>query len=277
MVTNRRGGARTKKFTEDIEQIKENIAAVSINEITINDRGNLEAASIALNKQITALDPIRYPNSVFNPADAEYFGAFAAIALVGQILEPLKSVAVDKMYGTGVYALYYSGTHEDYSPISDTETPIYVGKADPKPGARTPRDQGTGLTTRLTKHLGNIELAENLSINDFKCRRLVVASGWQIAAESALIGFFKPIWNKETKIVQGFGKNGDDSNTRANKRSPWDTLHPGRKWAASSAQDAKSIGDIKSEIANHFKLHPPFLDSNEIIKELISKVGVDNA
>ncbi|MCH7885481.1 MAG: Eco29kI family restriction endonuclease, partial [Planctomycetes bacterium] len=38
----------------------------------------------------------------------------------------------DRFPGAGVYALYYNGNFPAYAPIKGTETPIYVGKADPR-------------------------------------------------------------------------------------------------------------------------------------------------
>ena len=73
---------------------------------------------------------------------------------------------------------------------------------------------------------------------------LVVQSGWETAAEDYLIRLFRPIWNKETKILYGLGKHGDSAETRTNKRSLWDTLHPARVWAAPTLEDARSPAEI---------------------------------
>ena len=79
--------------------------------------------------------------------------------------------------------------------------------------ARRPRTRGTlqnrplGLACRLSKHRRNIERAiSTLRIDDFECRMLVVQSGWETAAEDYLIRLFRPIWNKETKILYGLGE-----------------------------------------------------------------------
>ena len=65
---------------------------------------------------------------------------------------------------------------------------------------------------------------------------------------------FRPIWNKEMKILQGFGKHGDSVKTRANKRSPWDTLHAGRNWAGGEGQtDKKTTVQIEQELRSHFE------------------------
>ena len=142
---------------------------------------------------------------------------------------PLADVGI--FYGAGVYAIYYQGLHEIYRPISGKEVPIYIGKADPDSAlARTPIEQKTKLAGRLKEHCRSIaKAATTLDINDFDCRYLVVQSGWEKPAESFLINFFTPVWNIETNICYGLGKHGDDALTRANKRSPWDTLHPGRE------------------------------------------------
>jgi hypothetical protein len=65
---------------------------------------------------------------------------------------------------------------------------------------------------------------------------------------------FRPIWNKEVKILQGFGKHGDSITTRANKRSPWDTLHAGRNWAGGEGQtDKKTSAQIEQQLIAHFE------------------------
>lgn len=43
--------------------------------------------------------------------------------------------------------------------------------------------------------------------------------------------------------------------TRANKRSPWDTLHPGRKWAAATEEDVKTPEQIERELKAHLTAH----------------------
>ncbi|WP_425474479.1 Eco29kI family restriction endonuclease, partial [Staphylococcus gallinarum] len=70
-----------------------------------------------------------------------------------------------------------------------------------------------------------------LNIEDFLCRRLVCATNAQLVAERHLINTFRPIWNNEVQICWGISKHGDAAKTRANKRSPWDVMHPGRAWA----------------------------------------------
>lgn len=262
-----------KKLEAEIQAIAKHIAALPPDALNRRQRGALDTAADELAKQVAALDPVRPPHSVFDPSDSRLFGVFAAIALVGQDQQPLSKVTVDKIYGAGVYALYYSGENPIYAPIRDTETPIYVGKADPVPGARTPKAQGTKLSDRLGDHRKSIEKAASLSIDDFRCRRLVVASGWQVAAEDALIHLFKPIWNKQTRLLEGFGKHGDSADTRSNKRSPWDTLHPGRSWAAASREDAKNLETIEADLARHFQRHHPFTDAQAVIHELIAQVG----
>jgi len=237
-------------------------------------REELEELASALRARLALLDPTRHPDSVFDPADPRLFGVFAALALVGQGRLPLAAMAENRFYGSGVYAIYYKGAFKTYNKIAGTEHPIYVGKADPAiPNARTPREQGDRLCGRLNEHRKNIERAENLDIADFECRYLVVATGWQTAAESALIGLFRPLWNKETGILLGFGKHGDSAETRKNKRSPWDVLHAGRKWAAAnSIEDAKSPKEIEAEVKEHFAEHAPVPDIQHIVQQLMAQM-----
>ncbi len=225
-----------------------------------------------LRKLLGALDPIRQPTAVFDPSNPKVVGRFVALALVAQTRHPLSEVP--RFYGSGVYAIYYRGEFEAYQPISGAETPIYVGRASPAASnARTPLEQGAKLCTRLTEHAKNIAKATTtLSLADFDFRSLVVQSGWETAAEDYLIHLFRPIWNGETNILYGLGKHGDDAKTRGNRRSPWDTFHPGRKWAVASSGDAKSISVIAADLIRHFGKHPKFDDLNAVLENFIEEL-----
>jgi hypothetical protein len=221
---------------------------------------------------LAKLDPIAQPTSVFDPSNPKVVGRFVALAMVAQDRHPLSDIP--KFYGSGVYAIYYKGSFPAYLPISGTETPIYVGQASPSvSNARTPIEQGAKLSGRLNDHRKNIGKAlSTLDLADFEFRSLVVQSGWETAAEDYLIHLFQPIWNSETNILYGLGKHGDSATTRANKRSPWDTLHPGRAWAAPTTEDAKSVGQIDAELANHFAAHPAYPDLESVIGSFIEEL-----
>jgi hypothetical protein len=219
------------------------------------------------------LDPIRQPTSMFDPGNPKIVGRFISLALVAQQRHPIDSVA--RFYGSGVYAIYYKGAFGQYRAISGTETPIYVGQAAPAiSNARTALDQGDRLCRRLDDHRKNIGKAKStLDIADFEIRSLVVQSGWETAAEDYLIHLFRPIWNNEIKILYGLGKHGDSAETRGNKRSPWDTLHPGRDWAADTKHDAKTKKQIEDELVAHFKAHPVFPDLESVLKSFIDELS----
>jgi hypothetical protein len=187
----------------------------------------------------------------------------------------VKLEEVQPFYGSGVYAVYYTGSFREYAPIRKTETPIYVGKADPATdAAKTVREQGPKLAARLKEHSRSIcKATTTLDVKNFECRYLVVQSGWQGAAEDYLISFFRPIWNNEVGLVYGIGKHGDAATTRANRRSPWDTLHPGRIWAgAKTLQDAKSRRVITKELADHFAKTPIYRTVDDVIKSFVDEL-----
>lgn len=218
------------------------------------------------------LDPIRRPTSLFNPSNPQVVGRFVALAMVAQ--QRIQLADLERSYGSGVYAIYYSGKFPAYAPISGTETPIYVGKADPASrNAKTPREQGDKLSARLMEHRKNIALATTtLDLVDFQCRALAVQSGTEDTAEKYLIHLFNPIWNSETGILYGLGKHGDSAGTRQHPRSPWDTMHPGRVWAAASASDSKTVPQIDAELAVHFNKHPVFTDLNSVLESFVQEL-----
>jgi hypothetical protein len=226
------------------------------------------------------LDPIKDPGASFDPADPDTAGRLVALALIAQDRVPLGRVA--QTYGSGVYAIYYRGKHPLYVPVSKTETPIYVGKADPEnPNAHTPREQGPRLFGRLKDHRRMIEtvsayaelkaLPHPLHLDDFDARRLVCATNAQLVAERHLIAMFKPIWNSEIGICWGISKHGDAATTRANKRSPWDVLHPGRIWAMAESLDNKATPeDIGRRLAKHFKQNQPYCNTVDIVRDFLA-------
>ena len=226
-----------------------------------------------LSKLLNELDPIRQPTALFDPSNPKVVGRFVSLAMVAQSRHALSGI--NPFYGSGVYAIYYTGKFKPYLPISKTETPIYVGQAAPSiSNARTPTEQGDKLSNRLIEHSKNISRANStLSLSDFEFRTLVVQSGWETAAEDYLIHLFRPIWNSETQLVYGLGKHGDAATTRSNKRSPWDTMHPGRVWAGDAKlQDAKDLNKINSELNNHFQNHPVFKNMDSLLLSFIEEL-----
>lgn len=224
-----------------------------------------------LGRILSGLDPIRQPTSMFDPGNPRIVGRFIALALVAQTRHPFSEVS--RFYGAGVYAIYYKGDFAPYAPISGSETPIYVGQAAPLPSARTPMEQGVSLYRRLEEHRKNlIKASSTLDTRDFEFRSLVVQTGWESAAERYLIHVFQPIWNKETKILYGWGKHGDAAETRSNKRSPWDTLHTGRRWANDPLlSDAKSVAQIEEKLKSHFVNKPIYKDVDSVLRDFIDE------
>lgn len=228
-----------------------------------------------------ATDPIITPRASFDPSDPKVVGRMVALALLAQVRVPLNTI--EPTYGSGVYAIYYEGDHPLYQAISGTETPIYVGKADPASGdASTVREQGPRLTGRLLEHAGTIATAANyietvtpagihpIRLEDFTCRRLVCATNAQLVAEKHLIGMFWPLWNSETKACWGMSKHGDSAKTRSNKRSPWDVVHPGRLWALDELLvDSLSLDEIRVRIDAIIERVPPRTDHANLLEEVL--------
>ena len=259
-----------RKLQKDLEELVAEVSATQLS-AAIRRRLNNALGTTASDLQtlLSKLDPITRPSAVFDPGNPRTIGFFIALALTAQPRRPLSEL--QPFHGSGVYAIYYRGDFPLYAPISNTDTPVYVGQAAPQQqAAMTPVGQGVRLVARLNEHRKNIIRAERtLRIADFDYRALVVQTGWETGAEDYLIRLFRPIWNKETKIVFGIGKHGDSAETRRNKRSPWDTLHLGRAWAAKSAEDAKSIETITTQLADHFAKHPPFKRVDDVLLNFI--------
>jgi hypothetical protein len=250
--------------------------------VTRRIRAGLEAHALATEAARADTDPIGTPRAMFDPSDPKTAGRMVAIALLAQ--PRIELGRVEPAYGSGVYAIYYEGDHPLYRAISGTETPIYVGKADPSArDASTPREQGPRLTGRLLEHAGTISTAEQyalanpetvadpIRLSDFTCRRLVCATNAQLVAEKHLIGMFWPLWNSDTKACWGMSKHGDAATTRRNKRSPWDVVHQGRLWALSEElEDSLSVEEIERRISDVLTRVPPRSDHSALVEEMIA-------
>jgi hypothetical protein len=217
------------------------------------------------------IDPATHQD-IYDPSHPEAAADLVARKLIEQgrkQLSPLKA-----FWGSGVYALYYQGSHPAYQLISGRDIPIYVGKADPdRSNATNAREQGQRLFKRLLEHAKSINAAERyadanpelgvvpIRIGEFQCRFLVLASAYAGAVEAALIRHYQPVWNREMKVCIGFGKHGDSAETRTNTRSDWDTLHPGREWAtrAGNVPNRRSPAQIQDDIIKHLEDYPDFL------------------
>ena len=236
---------------------------------------------------IAALDPVKEPASWFDPADSVTAGRLVAAALIAQPRVAIE--LVQPSYGAGVYAIYYKGDHPAYGPISGTETPIYVGKADPdSASAATPRQQGPKLSGRLADHRKTIRTVETyaktnalaaglhpLAIAHFECRKLVTATHAQMYAERHLIDMFKPVWNSETKICWGMSMHGDTTG-RNNARPPWHVLHPGVSWALrENIVDSRPSTQIITDLAAHFGANLPYGSSEQIIDTFLKAFAQD--
>lgn len=221
-----------------------------------------EQLRLKLPALIEWLDPVRH-HQLLDPTDPNVAADFLSRRIEAQ--PRIKLSDVSRFWGAGVYALYYCGDHPAYERISGTDIPIYVGMAaSSDPLAKTSSAQGDKLYSRVVgDHRRSIQQAESwstseqnvdglpeLHVRDFEVRYLVLQNVYAGAVEQHLIHHYAPVWNNETDICYGIGKHGDAASTRANTRSPWDTLHPGRPWALTddNVPNPKSWKQIQADV-----------------------------
>jgi hypothetical protein len=65
-------------------------------------------------------------------------------------------------------------------------------------------------------------------------------------------------------------KHGDSAETRSNKRSPWDVVHPGRAWASHDIlENSASLQQIKYKIDAVLEDKEPRQNIMEILDEIL--------
>ncbi|MGW2845570.1 Eco29kI family restriction endonuclease [Streptomyces sp. NPDC001108] len=165
----------------------------------------------------------------FDPLGLDLLGRNLREEMDGRPRVPLSEVK--PFPGAGLYALYYKGDLEVYKGLKDLDIPIYVGKASAgdsdygDPPDMTERK----LFGRIRDHRSSIKQADNLDPSHFDVRFLTLDDIWIVLGERALLRAYSPVlWNT---IMTGFGGN-SPGRGRRNARSFWDSIHPGRKRAA---------------------------------------------
>jgi len=198
----------------------------------------------------------------YNPLDKLNLARSIEFELL--VRPPVALSATDKIAGAGIYVIYYVGGFPAYEPIATENVgdafkrPIYVGKAIPKGGRKgginkDTASKGHALADRLRQHAASIDESNNLSLDDFLVRHLVVDDIWIPLGENMLIESFRPVWNR---AIDGFG-NKDPGRRRATQyKSPWDVLHPGRKFAEKLADSALEVGFLNKRVEDYLAGRP---------------------
>ena len=181
----------------------------------------------------------------YDPLDYDNLARNVVRALMEQSCQNLPPAPFE---GVGVYALYYVGNFDCYKAVRGEDTPIYVGSAVLAGRRKGSGKSGAGrmLHNRLVQHAKSIQQTENLHLEDFRCRYLVVVPVWIELAERFLIEHYRPIWNT---VIDGFGNHDPGAGRKDMKRPRWDILNPGRGWAKRlkpAEAPAKIIAEIKS-------------------------------
>jgi hypothetical protein len=211
-------------------------------------------------------------SGVYNPLDKVNLARSIEGELLSKPVIPLTDLR--SVTGAGVYAIYYAGNFAPYAPLAEKnrdnkfELPIYVGKSMPRGGRKGALDHDAStspaLRNRLTKHSRSLDEVKSLSVSDFFVRYLVVDLIWIPLGENMLIRTYAPVWNR---VVEGFGINAPGGGREKQRKSQWDTIHPGRRIAQKRAPNALSEQEILDRIARHFRGEavpaPPDLDDDE--------------
>jgi hypothetical protein len=197
----------------------------------------------------------------YNPLDKINLARSIEVELLARPADSLG--AINHVAGAGVYAIYYTGGFSCYAPVAKVnargafQQPIYVGKAIPKGGRKgglgADAAAGKALAERLKQHAASVREAENIDIDDFFVRHLVVDDIWIPLGENMLMETFKPVWNR---VIDGFG-NKDPGRRRATQyKSPWDILHPGRRFSEKLADGALTPDFLIKRIEDYFAGRP---------------------
>jgi len=167
--------------------------------------------------------------TAFDPLAVENVGVTLAVELLEQPLDSMPPAT--PFSGAGIYALYYAGKNQAYTKLTKLDAgrfkyPVYIGKAsgeNSKQGFNSQPKGARKLFQRICEHAASIEAVQNMAINDFKCRYLVLNDAYISLAEAVMIRVFRPPWNG-----MSFGSKVVGKNRMGGTAGLWDVLHPGR-------------------------------------------------
>jgi hypothetical protein len=194
----------------------------------------------------------------YNPLDKRNIGNSVAAKMIESEVHPLPPAP---FIAAGVYALYYMGDYYCYEPLTRANQttlyyPIYVGKAIPSGGRKGNRldnaDPGKALYKRLKDHAHSIEAANNLQLDDFRCRFISVDDIWIPLTETLLIEKFCPVWNL---VLDGFGNHNPGKGRKDGDISSWDCVHPGRKWSNKTQSTLKDKETLEKRVIQYLEAY----------------------
>ena len=117
---------KLEQLAEQLKTLSETLATEEASDLSAHRvkriRQTIAEAYDKLRKVVEDLDPIKHPGFVFEPSNPNIAGRIIGITLIAQPRKPL--TAIDKFYGSGVYALYYNGDFHSYRGISKKEHPM---------------------------------------------------------------------------------------------------------------------------------------------------------
>ncbi|WP_413711839.1 Eco29kI family restriction endonuclease [Rhizobium sp. Rhizsp82] len=152
--------------------------------------------------------------------------------------------------GQGVYALVYRGQFPTYAPISVANRvgarvyPIYLGKA----WALKVGGEARAGAERVGRHRRSITVLRDLDVNDFEVRFIRLPWGKVESVEQALIKLYAPLWNA---ALPGFGNKQPGNTRETQRRSAFDTFHPGRAYTDALQPTDRSLSDLKDAVIKH--------------------------
>lgn len=198
-------------------------------------------------------------NKPYNPLEKGALAESIAHAILKSPVRPLSDTSA--LTGAGVYIIYYMGSLDCYAPVASKTDPdglgqpIYIGKAIPKGGRKGGLSEdaaakGTALRDRLGQHFSSVSEANNLNAEDFNYRCLVVDEIWIPLGENMLIEQHKPIWNR---VIDGFGNKDPGQRRKDQHRSPWDVIHPGRKFADKLGVNPRTAAELVADLKMYFE------------------------
>ncbi|MGX4733151.1 Eco29kI family restriction endonuclease [Kitasatospora griseola] len=149
----------------------------------------------------------------------------------------------------GIYALYYTGAHDLYAPISGTEVPLYVGSV--AQGLRGRRSMSTStMNVRLEEHFRTLEQSRDLNPADFVVRLLFLDDLFIAPAAELLTVESQPLWNS---TLEGFGLRHPGRQRLMHALRPkWHELHAAPDSWANEMRSHRSVDELREEVRRHF-------------------------